>query len=86
MILPEWTIADLQEKMESGELSARQISELYLQRITAVDKSGPYINSIIELNPDALEIADGLDQERKGGKVRGAIRMERRAQHRHILV
>ena len=73
MILPEWTIADLQEKMESGELTARQISELYLQRIAAVDKSGPYINSIIELNPDALEIAEGLDAERKAGKVRGAL-------------
>ncbi|NWG07236.1 MAG: amidase [Chloroflexi bacterium] len=73
MILPEWTIAELQEKMESGELTARQIVELYLQRIAAVDKSGPYINSIIELNPDALEIADRLDAERKAGKVRGAL-------------
>lgn len=73
MILPEWTIAELQEKMESGELTARQIAELYLQRIAAVDKSGPYINSIIELNPDALEIADRLDAERKAGKVRGAL-------------
>ena len=73
MILPEWTIADLQEKMESGELSARQVADLYLQRIEAVDKAGPYINSVIELNPDALEIADGLDQERKAGKVRGPL-------------
>jgi len=73
MILPEWTIADLNEKFESGELSARQVAELYLQRIEAVDKSGPYINSIIELNPEALEIADGLDKERKAGKVRGAL-------------
>src|SRR5512134_569891 len=73
MILPEWTIADLQEKMESGELSVRQVADLYLQRIEAVDKGGPYINSVIELNPDALEIADGLDQERKAGKVRGPL-------------
>ena len=73
MILPEWTIADLNEKMESGELSARQIAELYLQRIDAVDKNGPYINSVIELNPDVLEIAEGLDKERKAGKVRGAL-------------
>jgi len=73
MILPEWTISELQEKMESGELTSRQIAELYLQRIDAVDKEGPYINSIIELNPDALEIADGLDAERKAGKVRGAM-------------
>ena len=73
MILPEWTIAELQEKMASGELSARQISELYLQRIEEVDKDGPFINSIIELNPDALEIADKLDEQRKGGKVRGPM-------------
>src|SRR5258706_5970848 len=73
MILPEWTIADLNEKMESGELTARQVTELYLQRIAAVDKGGPYINSVIELNPDALEIADGLDKERKAGKVRGPL-------------
>lgn len=73
MILPEWTIADLNEKMESGELTARQVADLYLQRIAAVDKGGPYINSVIELNPDALEIADGLDKERKAGKLRGPL-------------
>ena len=73
MILPEWTITELQEKMESGELSARQVAELYLQRVAAVDKGGPYINAIIELNPDALIIADKLDAERKAGKVRGAL-------------
>ncbi len=73
MILPEWTIADLNEKMEAGELTARQVAELYLQRIEAVDKNGPYINSVIELNPDALEIADALDKERKAGKVRGPL-------------
>jgi len=73
MILPEWTISELQEKMETGELTAHQLAELYLQRISAVDKSGPYINSVIELNPDALEIADGLDSERKAGKVRGHL-------------
>ena len=73
MILPEWTIAELQEKMESGELTARQVADLYLQRIAAVDKGGPYINSVIELNPDALEIAESLDQERKAGKIRGAL-------------
>ena len=73
MILPEWTIAELQEKMETGELTSRRLAELYLVRIEAVDKNGPYVNSVIELNPDALEIADGLDQERKAGKVRGAL-------------
>ncbi|MGE5376704.1 MAG: amidase [Bacteroidota bacterium] len=73
MILPEWTITELQEKMESGELTARRIAELYLERVQSVDKSGPYINSVIELNPDTLEIADALDEERKAGKTRGSL-------------
>ena len=73
MILPEWTIAELQEKMESGELTSRRLAELYLGRIDAVDKSGPYINSVIEVNPDALETADALDGERKAGRTRGAL-------------
>jgi len=73
MILPEWTITELQEKMESGELTAQRIAELYLERISTIDKEGPYINSVIELNPDALEIADTLDAERKAGKTRGAM-------------
>lgn len=73
MILPEWTISDLQEEMESGELTARRLAELYTERISEIDKNGPYINSVIEMNPDALEIADRLDAERKAGKVRGPL-------------
>jgi amidase len=73
MILPEWTISDLQERLESGELTARRLAELYTERISEIDKEGPYINSVIEMNPDALEIADTLDAERKAGKVRGAL-------------
>jgi amidase len=73
MILPEWTVSDLQERMESGELTARRLAELYTERIDEVDKNGPYINSVIELNPDALEMADALDAERKAGKIRGSL-------------
>jgi len=73
MILPEWTISELQEKMESGELTARRLAELYLERIAAVDKSGPCLNAVIETNPNALDIADALDAERKAGKTRGAL-------------
>lgn len=73
MILPEWTISELQEDLASGALTARRLVELYLQRIEEVDKGGPYLNSVIELNPDALEIADKLDAERKAGKARGAL-------------
>jgi amidase len=73
MILPEWTISDLQERLESGELTARRLAELYTERISEIDKNGPYLNSVIEMNPDAPEIADTLDAERKAGKVRGPL-------------
>lgn len=73
MILPEWTFSDLQERMGSGELTARRLAELYTERIAEIDKEGPYINSVIEMNPDALEIADSLDAERGAGKIRGPL-------------
>src|SRR5688572_18120779 len=73
MILPGWTISELQKKMQAGELTACQLAVLYLERIDSVDKNRPYLNSVIELNPDALDIADTLDTERKAGKVRGAL-------------
>ncbi|MFN8404600.1 MAG: amidase [Anaerolineales bacterium] len=73
MILPEWTILELRQKLDSGELTARQLAELYLGRIEAIDKNGPHINSIIEINPDALAIAGKLDEERKKKKARGAL-------------
>ena len=67
----EITIRELQNKMKSGEYTARSITQAYLDRITEIDKDGPKLNSVIELNPDALTIADALDAERKNGKVRG---------------
>jgi amidase len=72
-VLEEAGIADLQQRMKAGELTAHAITQLYLDRIAAIDKSGPAINAIIELNPDALAIADRLDVERKSGKVRGPL-------------
>jgi amidase len=69
----EITIAELQEGMKSGKYSARAIAEKYLARIAAVDKGGPKMNSVIETNPDALEIAEGLDKERKEKGPRGAM-------------
>ena len=71
--LLELSVRDLQEKMESGELTSRQITELYLDRILAIDKNGPKLNSVIEINPDALVIADSMDQERAEGTVRGLM-------------
>ena len=72
-VLEEAGIADLQQRMKAGELTAHAITQLYLDRIAAIDKAGPAINTVIELNPDALGIADQLDAERKSGKVRGPL-------------
>jgi amidase len=63
--LDEVTVAELQDGMKSGKFTARSIAQKYLDRIAEIDKQGPAINSIIELNPDALSIADALDAERK---------------------
>ncbi|HEV7843425.1 MAG TPA: amidase family protein, partial [Pyrinomonadaceae bacterium] len=71
--LEEATIAQLQEGMKTGRLTARSLAEKYLKRIKEVDGQGPAINSIIELNPDALAIADALDRERKAGRTRGPL-------------
>ena len=68
--LAEKTIAELQAEMKSGRLSSAEITHKYLDRIKDVDKQ---TNSIIEVNPDALQIAERLDRERKDGKVRGPL-------------
>jgi amidase len=59
--------------MNSGKLSSRRIVEWYLERIKSIDSNGPRLNSIIELNPDALAIADELDAERKKKGPRGLM-------------
>ena len=59
--------------MTKGELSSRTITEMYLQRIEAIDKSGPGLNAVIEINPDAIGLADVLDNERRTGKFRGPL-------------
>jgi amidase len=71
--LDEITIADLQDGMKSGKFTARSLVEKYFARIEEIDKNGPAINSVIELNPDALAIADSLDQERKAKGPRGPM-------------
>jgi amidase len=71
--LDEITIADLQDGMKSGKFTARSLVEKYTSRIQEVDKSGPAVNSVIELNPDAESIADALDQERKSKGSRGPL-------------
>ena len=71
--LNEITVSELQDKMTRGEISAEQITQLYLDRIEKIDKNGPAINAIIEINPDAISIAKEMDAERKKGNVRSAL-------------
>ncbi|MEO1254395.1 MAG: amidase [Bacteroidota bacterium] len=71
--LEEWSVAQLQEAMETGKYTSRQICEIYLQRIKEKDQVEGGLNSVIEVNPDALTIAEQLDQERKEGNLRGPL-------------
>jgi amidase len=71
--LDEITVSSLQDGMKSGRFTARLLVEKYSTRIQEIDKRGPTINSIIEMNPDALSIADSLDQERKAKGPRGPM-------------
>ena len=71
--MQEWTIAELGQKLTTGELTARQLAEMYLSRIALIDEGETGINSVIELNPDALVIAEELDAERKAGNSRGPL-------------
>ncbi|MEZ2338876.1 amidase [Mucilaginibacter sp. RCC_168] len=71
--LSEVTISYLQQKMQAKEYTSHLITELYLKRIDKIDKNGPKLNSVIELNKDALNMADAMDKERAQGKVRGPL-------------
>src|SRR5450432_1046665 len=71
--IEEVSITTLQQKMGSGETTSAILTKSYLERIEKIDRNGPKLNSVIELNPDALHIAEGLDLERKQGKVRGPL-------------
>lgn len=71
--LDEITIDSLQKAFESGQYSSRSVTEKYLARIQQIDKAGPMLNSVIELNPDAIRVAEGLDAERKKAGARGPL-------------
>ena len=71
--LDEVTIAELQEGMKTGKYTARSITEKYLSRIEEIDQKGPMLNSVIQMNPDALAIADALDKERNEKGPRGPL-------------
>lgn len=71
--LNEITIGELQQKMKDGDFTAKSLTGLYLKRIEEIDKKGPALNSVIEINPDAISIAESMDRERKEGKIRGPM-------------
>ncbi len=71
--LEDTSISELAEGMVSGKYTARSIAEKYLARIEAIDRQGPTLKSVLELNPDALAIADELDKERKEKGTRGPL-------------
>ncbi len=71
--LNEITIRMLQDMMAREEYSSEQITGMYLQRIKEIDKEGPAINAVIEINPDAVSIARNMDIEREMGKIRGHL-------------
>src|SRR6266513_4047089 len=71
--LDELTVDELQSGMVSGKYSAHSLTRKYLDRIDDIDKRGPAINAVIEVNPDALSIAADLDKERKAGRMRGRL-------------
>lgn len=71
--LEEATLGDLQERMRTGALTSRALTQAYLDRIQALDRQGPALRSVIETNPDALQIADALDRERRDTGARGPL-------------
>ena len=71
--LDELTISDLQQGLQSGKYSSRELVEKYSDRITDIDKKGPGLYSVIEVNPDAEKIASALDRERKEKGPRGPL-------------
>ena len=71
--LEEATIAGLQEMMTAGKATSESLVKLYLERIEKIDRSGPGLNSVIQINPDALAIARELDRERKEKGPRGPL-------------
>src|SRR5262245_15135931 len=69
----EATIAQLQAGMAAGRVSAVELTRFYLRRIAEIDEQGPHLNSVIEINPDALDQAFAADAERRRGRVRGPL-------------
>ena len=73
MDFPEWSIADWQRAFDSGEWTSTSVCERILHRIEEIDVAGPSLRSVIEVNPDALEIAMDLDEGKARRQSQGTI-------------
>ena len=71
--MEELTVARIRELLGSGQITSHQLVLNYMERIALIDKSGPKLNSVLELNPDALYIAEAMDRERAKGKLRSPL-------------
>src|SRR4051794_19027572 len=71
--LDEATVSSLQDAMAAGRYTSRRLVDLYSERIRALDRTGPALRAVIEMNPEAPAIADRLDAERRAGRVRGPL-------------
>ena len=71
--LEELTVARMEELLNAGETSSRELVLRYMERIALIDQSGPCLNSVLELNPDALHIAEAMDRERTKGHIRSPL-------------
>jgi amidase len=71
--LSELSVAEVQRRMAAGALTAERLTEHFLQRIHRLDRNGPRLNSVIELNPDVIAMARALDDERRTKGPRGPL-------------
>ena len=71
--MEELTVSGIRRMLENGQVTSRELVLNYMERIARIDKSGPMLNSVLELNPDALYIAEAMDRERAKGKVRSPL-------------
>ena len=65
--MEELTVKRIREALDSGEITSRELVLAYMERVAKIDKSGPMLNSVLEINPDALYIAEAMDRERAKG-------------------
>lgn len=71
--MEELTFAQIRDSLDKGEVTSYQLVLGYMERIAKIDKSGPTLNSVLELNPDALYIAEAMDRDRINGKIRSPL-------------